>query len=47
MEELLKKEADKRAILNIPVSFDDNKSKGGHLDEEFMLDALEKLRDYI
>lgn len=47
LEDLTKLSQDKRAILNIPVSFDNVKNKGGKMDEDFVIEALEKMRDYI
>lgn len=46
LEDLTKMSNDKKAILNIPVSFDDPKKKG-KMDEDFVIEALEKMRDYI
>lgn len=46
LEELMKAHNDRKAILNLPINMDDPKKKRG-LDEEIILDALEKMRDYI
>lgn len=47
IEELLKFHNEKKTILNFPSSFDDDPKKKKKLDEEFILEALEKIRDYI
>jgi len=52
LDELYKAHNDKKAILNIPVNFDMGKSdgKGGSgkgFDSDLVVDALEKMRDYI
>jgi hypothetical protein len=47
IDELIKIQSEKKAILNIPMSFDDDPKKKKKFDEEFIIDALEKMRDYI
>lgn len=46
IEDLVKQQSDKKTILNIPTTFDDPKNKG-KMDEDFIVEALEKMRDYI
>lgn len=38
---------EKKTILNLPTSFDINNKKSNKFDEDFIIDALEKMRDYI
>lgn len=47
VDELMKAHNEKKTILNIPTSFDDDPKRKKKLDEEFILDAFEKMRDYI
>lgn len=51
LDELYKVHSEKKAILNIPVNFDEKgKGKdggGGGFDASIVVDALEKMRDYI
>ena len=46
MEDFNKLNADKKTVLNIPVSLDLGKKRGSY-DEDFMVEAIEKLRDYM
>ena len=47
VEELMKVQKEKNTILNIPTSFDDDPKKRKRMDEDFIIDAFEKMRDYI
>lgn len=59
LDELLRIQNEKKAILNIPMSFDDDPKKGNlslcvfilyegsKMDSEFIIEALEKMRDYV
>lgn len=47
LEELLKAQNEKKTILNLPTSFDDDLKKRKRFDEEVIMEALEKMRDYI
>lgn len=50
LDELYKVHSEKKAILNIPVNFDEKgkgKEGGGGFDASLVIDALEKMRDYI
>jgi hypothetical protein len=46
LDDFAKYNSEKKTILNLPTGFDDPK-KRKNLDEEMILDALEKMRDYI
>lgn len=43
----MKAQKEKNTILNIPTSFDDDPKKRKKMDEEFIIEAFEKMRDYI
>lgn len=47
VEELFKAQNEKKTILNINTAFDADPKKRKTLDEEFIVEALEKMRDYI
>mmetsp|Transcript_19809 Transcript_19809/g.14565 ORF Transcript_19809/g.14565 Transcript_19809/m.14565 type:complete len:82 (-) Transcript_19809:768-1013(-) len=47
VEELMKAHNEKKTILNIPTSFDDDPKRRKKMDEEFIIEAFEKMRDYI
>lgn len=53
LDELYKVHNEKKAILNIPINFDvkgkgkDGKEGSGGFDTALVVDALEKMRDYI
>lgn len=47
VEDLLKLSQERRPVMNIPVSFDKVKTSGGKLDDDAVIDALEKMRDFI
>ena len=51
LEELYKIHNERKNVVNLPVNFESNKSgkagKASGLDPELILDALEKMRDYI
>lgn len=47
LEELMKANNERKTILNLPTSFDSDPKKKNKFDEEIILDALEKMRDYI
>lgn len=53
LDELYKVHNEKKAILNIPINFDspgkgkDGKNNGSGFDVSVVVDALEKMRDYI
>ena len=46
IEEIIKVNAEKKAMMNFPMALDDPK-KRKNLDEEVIIDALDKMRDYI
>mmetsp|Transcript_14528 Transcript_14528/g.14135 ORF Transcript_14528/g.14135 Transcript_14528/m.14135 type:complete len:121 (+) Transcript_14528:1634-1996(+) len=43
----MKAHNEKKTILNIPTAFDDDPKKRKKMDEDFIIDAFEKMRDYI
>jgi hypothetical protein len=47
VDELMKSSNEKKMILNIPMSFDNDPKKKKNFDEDFIVEALEKMRDYI
>ena len=47
VDDLIKQQKDKNTILNIPTSFGEDSKGRKKLDEEFIIETFEKLRDYI
>ncbi len=47
LDELMRVHNEKKTILNIPTSFDSDPKKRKQMDEEFIVETFEKMRDYI
>ena len=43
----MKAHNEKKTILNIPTAFDDDPKKRKKMDEDFIIESFEKMRDYI
>lgn len=47
VDELIKANADKKATVNMPINLDFGKDGKKSLDEEALMETLEKMRDFI
>lgn len=47
VDELMKQAADKKATVNMPINLDFGKGTNKKLDEEAIMENLEKMRDFI
>ena len=49
VDDMTKAKLEKKSVIEMPVSFDVGSSskKGGTMDEDFVVESLEKLRDYL